>query len=539
MLKTITQCGRGIGFLVVTWTVCTFASFSLDQLRPVDRGELTCRELLFEHIAPRVTCELTGYHTDQHTFDLSVPAADFMGQPGSMWYVPILPDDAAVPDGLADVSVLLRVSEDDFEALESGSIRVRARYPVTDIMPLHGSRESTLLAQHGHELLIERLWILDADEPGNRLATWQRVIPFLIAFGSACLAISQLLPGMRETRPGWLIYGGWISLCVGLTLIGLDIRLTPQLNSLRPGAGAFLSVCGLAVLLRGFLDRMTTRFYATEAASVQALLAGSDDARIVVLPDAVRIRKLDGSTIEIPDEQVTGLALRHLRHVDKHGVFESYQSTLTLHYDVDGKRRKVKVQHWFQADQDDPLVPLSDRLEISVSERWLQQLDAGEEINVQGWILDRHALRRAGGASSQEVRLDEIRDIVDDGMKLKIYREQAAEPCITLAKARLNAHVLKRTLKSLLEQRGRNELPVEHSLGPVLFQRRLAVYAALGPTLAVSVIVIGVLMRLGVDLQTPLGATVLSGLGVALAIAAVWTAAGGMQVREHGLVVRR
>ena len=509
MLKTLHRIVRGIGFLAATWIICTFVtSFALSRLRPVECGELTCHELLTGPIAPRVSCELTGYHTDQQTFDLSILPADAMGQQGFEWYVPIVPVEALTPVGLADANVLLKVHEKHFEALESGTIRVQARYPQTDLVLLTGSGDSALLAQHEEDVSAAPLWILEVVGANEKLATWHLLMPFVIAFAAACLALAHFGPELRRTRPKWLVYGGLICLSLGLSLVGFEYRFDPLLNVLRPGTGAFLAVCGLTVMLRGMSDRAVTGFMSDEKESVQALIDGRDDARIVILPDSVRAKRPDGSTIEILDEQVTGVVLRQMRHVNKEGEFESFRSWLTLQFDAGSGQRTIKVEHWFQADQSDPLDPLSDRLEISISRRWIERINAGQEIETQGWILGRHALRRARFWGSREVRIDEIRDIVDDGMQLKVYREQDPDPCITMSRAKSHTHVIKRTLRSLLEQRGHSQQPVEHLLGPVLFQRRLSLHTAVGPLLAVSVTVLITLWRAEFDLWSLPGAAI-------------------------------
>lgn len=538
-MKNLLRFGQGLSLLALGWLICQFVTgWSVLELFSDKQGQLTV-EQLEDRVAPRVQCKLTGYVSDQRINELSIESKS---ERSKEWYVPIVSEDAELPDDLSEVLFLLRLHPSRFEQFQSGTIRVSARFPESDTPLLDGSGDSALLARNVAGLNLDDIWILDVVPETAARADWWALhgVPFLVIFVVTFFAGGQLLPKMARGLVLWPSMAGLVCAAVGLPLLVFEPRLAPWFNDLRAGTGIFLCGCGIVLILRASGGYVFSIFLKAnrEEAETEALLAGSDDARIIILPDSVKLRQQDGSYLEVSDNQIEGVLHRHLfwTNLDT-GVTESFQSVLKLRFDTGEGLQTTEIWHFFSVEQTDPLVALTDRFEINLSERWVERLDRAEQIEVQGWKLDRHALRPARGWSRSEVRIDEISDVVRDGSQLKVYCEDGRKPSLAVSREKTNAEVLERTLELLMAREPSHPEVSDHKLGGVLFEKTGELLSSLGVTVAMAALVWFQFS------SGALNSPVIAGLSVfaifAVIVAVLWSEGLGLQIREHGMVTRR
>ena len=350
---------------------------------PAKEGRLTV-EQLEQRVRPRLRCHLTGYRVDDRLDDLAIdPEAGV----SSEWYVPIVSENDPLPRDLGTVPFLLRIHPSRWEEFRSGRIPVTARMPESDVPLLSGSGDSSLFARNLAGLDPQRIWILEVVGSEAMVASsFDHLVPFLIVLSALFFAGVLLRPKLSRGVFVWPATAGVACAGTGFALLMLEPRLSPMLNELRPGTGVFLCGCAIVLIVRsigGYFFAKFLKAHLAEAA-VEKLLAGSDDALIVLLPDGVKLRQPDGSSLEVMDQQVEGVLLRHqfITNGDT-GLMESFISRLILEFDLGEGVQSQTVQHLFSIEQTDPLVALSERLEVDLSERWIERLDRAGQIEVQ------------------------------------------------------------------------------------------------------------------------------------------------------------
>lgn len=539
------RCVTTVTFLVTGVFFAMFGSaFVVQNVCSLSHQSFTTQELMDRLPESHVTGELSQYSLDP---DLDALSVSFGQGKDQHVYVPVISDRQAVPDDLSNVRLMIRLSPASFRDWKSGSIRIGVRYPQSNTPMLNAYGDSELLAQLPFLLQTDRLWIAEPLEPESL------IMIAIVTFGIVFLVVVTFLAVINEWLPlnsdlprHRLTMGGCALLATGVTLLVLQPRLSPMANLLRPGIGGSLLAAGMALIFRSTVDFLYGYWIRSRPDKIagDALLAGSPDARIVVLPDRIRLPFHNGG-VEVRVDQVESVLLKHnVRAFNDFGEIHSYDSVLTLQFDIGNGLETAVVRHRFDNAETDPLNALNDRLMARIAECWIERLNRGERISSQGWLLDLHTLQPMHGAFRSEIPISSIADVVQDGNSIQIFSEYSERPIVTIDRAQANAEAFEITLRQLVERtRSQSETDSTNAtsknrLGHLILSQRENMDYFIG-----ACVLLIVAMKLAFDrglaLNSPVAITIYVAGGILASLGYLWWRTSGTQIRENGFVVRR
>jgi hypothetical protein len=491
-----------------------------------------------------ITGELSQYCLDPKLDALSVSFGQGKDQ---TVYVPVIPDQQAVPEDLSNVRLMVRLDSGSLRDWKSGRIRIGVRYPQSNIPFLNECGDSELLAQMPFQLQADQLWIAEPLGP-NSLTTLAIIVGGSVFFVvlTFLVVINQWVPLCTEEAQLRLDKRGWQLFTIGVLLIFWEPRLNPLANLLRPGVGGTFAAAGLALMLRSTADLFHNYWIRTRPDKIagDALLAGSPDARIVVLSDRIRLPFHNGG-VEVRDDQVESVLLKHdVRALNDYGEIHSYDSVLTLQFDIGNGLETAVVRHRFDNAEAEPLSALQDQLTARIAECWIERLNRGERISSQGWLFDLHTLQPMHGRFRSEIPISSIADVVQDGNSIQIFAEDSERPIVTIDRAQSNAEAFEMTLRQLVERAeiqtdtDSTNATLKDELGKLVVSQRENMECFI-----VAFVLIPVAMKVAFDnglaLDSPVAITIYVAGGLSGFLAYLWWRTSGTPIREHGFVIRR